>query len=59
MPFYLSEAAAADGLTIRQQLDAAVDEAQGFDIPIKVGPVCRRGRFASAVGVDCPMSLLV
>lgn len=49
VPFYLSEAVAADGLTIRQQLDVAVDEAKGFGIPIKVGaslslrPVCQCG----------------
>ncbi|PRW59463.1 1-aminocyclopropane-1-carboxylate synthase [Chlorella sorokiniana] len=35
LPFYLSEEAAADGLPIRQQLDAAVEDARGFGVPVK------------------------
>lgn len=36
LPFYLSEEAAASGLPIRQQLDAAVEDARGFGVPVKV-----------------------
>ena len=35
LPFYLSEDAAASGLPIRQQLDAAVEDARGFGVPVK------------------------
>ncbi|KAI7841266.1 hypothetical protein COHA_005039 [Chlorella ohadii] len=35
LPFYLSEEAAAGGLPIRQQLDAAVEDARGFGVPVK------------------------
>ena len=51
LPFYLSEEAAAGGLPIRQQLDAAVEDARGFGVPVKARLLCRE--FA-AMAWACP-----
>ena len=48
LPFYLSEEAAAGGLSIRQQLDAAVQDAASFGVPVKVGRAARACGFGTA-----------